>query len=119
MLKNILRGFRRAPRKSALELVLHQRDQLASLSDEALKAVENSFAKAAVTSERVLGLRPHDEQILGAIAMAGGSIAEMQTGEGKTLTAVLAVAELARASPVHVLTANDYLARRDAEWMGG
>jgi preprotein translocase subunit SecA len=119
MLKNILRGFRRAPRKSALELVLHQRDQLASLSDEALKAVENGFAKAAVASERVLGLRPHDEQILGAMAMARGSIAEMQTGEGKTLAAVLAVAELARAGPVHVLTANDYLARRDAEWMGG
>jgi preprotein translocase subunit SecA len=119
MLKNILRGFRRAPRKSALEQVLHQRDQLASLSDEALKAVENGFAKATVAAERVLGLRPHDEQILGAMAMAGGSIAEMQTGEGKTLAAVLAVAELARAGPVHVLTANDYLARRDAEWMGG
>jgi len=94
MLKNILRGFRRAPRKSALEQVLHQRDQLASLSDEALKAVENGFAKATVAAERVLGLRPHDEQILGAMAMAGGSIAEMQTGEGKTLAAVLAVMRL-------------------------
>ena len=66
MLRNFVRGFRRAPRKSALELVLHQRDRLASLSDEQLKAAENGFAKTAVAAERVLGLRPHDEQILGA-----------------------------------------------------
>ena len=114
MLKNILRGFRRAPRKSALELALQQRDQLALLSDEQLRAEKNGFAKAAVVAERVLGLRPHDEQILGAMAMAGGAIAEMQTGEGKTLAAVLAVAAMAGEGPVHVLTANDYLARRDA-----
>ena len=119
MLRNFVRGFRRAPRKSALELVLHQRDRLASLSDEQLKAAENGFAKTAVAAERVLGLRPHDEQILGAMAMAGGAIAEMQTGEGKTLAAVLAVAAMGHEGPVHVLTANDYLARRDAEWMGG
>jgi preprotein translocase subunit SecA len=123
MLRNFLRGFRRAPRKSALEIVLHRRDQLALLSDDELKTVPNSFAKAAVVAERVLGLRPHDEQILGAMAIAGpegkgGAIAEMQTGEGKTLAAVLAVAEIAQHGPVHVLTANDYLAKRDAEWMG-
>ena len=116
MFKSILRGFRRAPQKSALQAVLDQRDQFASLSDEQLKATENGFAKAAVAAERVLGLRPHDEQILGAMAMAGGAIAEMQTGEGKTLAAVLAVA--AMRGPVHVLTANDYLAHRDVHWMG-
>ncbi len=124
MLRDFLRGFRRAPRKSALEIVLHQRDQLALLSDDELKAAPNSFAKAAVAAERVLGLRPYDEQILGAMAIAGpegkgGAIAEMQTGEGKTLAAVLAVAEIAHHGPVHVLTANDYLAKRDAEWMRG
>jgi len=125
MLKNILRGLRRPPSQSALERVLEIRDRLAALADDELRQFEpgsreDAFAKAAVASERVLGLRPHDQQILGAMAMADGAIAEMQTGEGKTLAAVLAVNAYAReGGPVHVLTANDYLARRDAEWMGG
>jgi Preprotein translocase subunit SecA (ATPase, RNA helicase) len=68
----------------------------------------------------VLGLRMFDEQLLGALALHNGNIAEMQTGEGKTLAAVPAVfAAVAEGSKVHVLTANDYLARRDAGWMGG
>ncbi len=61
-----------------------------------------------------------DVQLLGALALADGCIAEMQTGEGKTLAAVPAVIWLAKAARgVHVMTVNDYLARRDAAWMGG
>src|SRR2546425_6262865 len=61
-----------------------------------------------------------DVQIQGAVALASGKIAEMQTGEGKTLAAVPAVVWYAKQRQgVHVMTANDYLARRDAEWMGG
>ena len=124
MLENLLRGLRRAPPRSALENVCRRRDALAALPDADLRRFapasrEDAFAKAALASERVLGLRPYDEQILGALAMADGAIAEMQTGEGKTLAAVMAVAAYAPDGPVHVLTANDYLARRDAEWMGG
>jgi len=78
------------------------------------------FAAAALAAEKVLGLRPFDVQIIGALAMADGKIAEMQTGEGKTLAATMAINYLARGhGGVHVLTTNDYLARRDAEWMGG
>ena len=79
-----------------------------------------TFALAAVIAERVLGLRMFDVQILGALALQRGHIAEMQTGEGKTLAAVPAVVWYALSGRgVHVLTANDYLARRDARWMGG
>src|SRR5215471_1993313 len=60
-----------------------------------------------------------DVQLRGVLALTRGSIAEMQTGEGKTLTAVPAVAWYAKQDPgVHVMTVNDYLARRDAQWMG-
>jgi preprotein translocase subunit SecA len=76
-------------------------------------------AVTAVVASRVLGLHMFDPQLEGALAMAHGRIVEMQTGEGKTLAAVPAVAWYARSGGgVHVLTANDYLARRDAEWMG-
>jgi preprotein translocase subunit SecA len=78
-----------------------------------------AMALAAEMSERILGLRLFDVQLIGALAMADGKIAEMQTGEGKTLAAVPAVFVHALAcGGVHVLTANDYLAQRDAEWMG-
>jgi preprotein translocase subunit SecA len=77
-------------------------------------------AVTVVIASRVLGLDMFDEQIQGALDLAAGHVIEMQTGEGKTLAAVPAVAWLAREhAGVHVLTANDYLARRDAEWMGG
>ncbi len=78
-----------------------------------------AFALAAEQAERILGQRMFDVQLLGALVMAEGKVAEMQTGEGKTLAAVPAVYALALASGgVHVLTANDYLAKRDAAWMG-
>jgi preprotein translocase subunit SecA len=78
-----------------------------------------AMALAAEMSERILGQRLFDVQLIGALVMADAKIAEMQTGEGKTLAAVPAVYVLALAcSGVHILTANDYLAKRDAEWMG-
>jgi preprotein translocase subunit SecA len=101
-----------------------RRDKLAALSDADLRAQPRSamaevFALAAAVAERLLGLRMFDVQILGAIALARGEIAEMQTGEGKTLAAVPAIVWFAlEKRGVHVLTANDYLARRDAAWMG-
>ena len=77
------------------------------------------FALAADQTERILGLRLFDVQLLGALVMSEGKVAEMQTGEGKTLAAVPAICALTLASGgVHVLTANDYLAQRDATWMG-
>ncbi len=78
------------------------------------------FALAAEASRRVLNLAPFDVQLLSGIALHEGKIAEMQTGEGKTLAAVFPVALNALTGEgVHVLTVNDYLARRDAQWMGG
>jgi preprotein translocase subunit SecA len=77
------------------------------------------FALGRELSRRVLGLRPFDEQIVAALALDRGAIVEMQTGEGKTLAAVMPAALNALSGQgVHVLTFNDYLARRDAEWMG-
>ncbi len=79
----------------------------------------DAFALACEAARRRLGLDVFDVQVLGGLAMAEGRIAEMQTGEGKTLAATLPVCWAALGGrPVHVLTANDYLARRDAEWMG-
>src|SRR5579863_10373788 len=112
---------------STLSVINHRRSQLSSMSDEELRlaastssSIAEQFAAVATVCERVLGQRPFDAQILGALAMADGKIAEMQTGEGKTLAATMAVYVLAKPGRgCHVLTANDYLARRDAEWMGG
>jgi preprotein translocase subunit SecA len=109
---------------SILESIRDRRGEFEKLSDDQLRAVQPAdrtdvFAKAAVASERILGLRPHDVQVQGALAMCDSQIAEMQTGEGKTLAAVMAVAWYAHSGdPVHVLTANDYLAQRDSTWMG-
>jgi preprotein translocase subunit SecA len=75
------------------------------------------LALARAAAERALGLRPYDEQLLGVQALVAGRVVQMATGEGKTLVAALAAAVLAARGPVQVLTVNDYLARRDAEWM--
>ncbi|MBW0454614.1 MAG: preprotein translocase subunit SecA [Candidatus Kinetoplastibacterium crithidii] len=78
-----------------------------------------AFAVVREASKRVYNMRHFDVQILGGIALHNGKIAEMRTGEGKTLTATLAVYLNAIPSKgVHVVTVNDYLARRDSEWMG-
>ena len=76
------------------------------------------FALTRELSRHRLGMRPFDEQVVAALSMDEGAIVEMQTGEGKTLAAVMPAAFNALAGRgVHVLTFNDYLARRDAEWM--
>jgi preprotein translocase subunit SecA len=76
------------------------------------------FAVAREVGKRTMGMRHFDVQLIGAMVLHGGSIAEMRTGEGKTLTATLAVVLNSLAgNGVHVVTVNDYLARRDAEWM--
>ena len=77
------------------------------------------FALVREASIRVLGMRHYDVQLLGAMALHNGKIAEMKTGEGKTLVATLAVIlNSLEGKGVHVVTVNDYLAKRDAEWMG-
>ncbi|MDQ7794209.1 MAG: preprotein translocase subunit SecA [bacterium] len=78
-----------------------------------------AFAAVREASVRVLGQRPFDVQLLGGIVLHQGNIAEMKTGEGKTLAATLpAYLNALEGKGVHVVTVNDYLARRDAEWMG-
>ncbi|MCW3155172.1 preprotein translocase subunit SecA [Achromobacter spanius] len=78
-----------------------------------------AFAVVREAGKRVFGMRHFDSQLLGGIALHNGKIAEMRTGEGKTLMATLPVYLNACAGKgVHVVTVNDYLARRDAEWMG-
>jgi preprotein translocase subunit SecA len=115
--------------KAELSAITRRREELSGLTDDQLKSaargmasnpdVTETFALTAVIAQRVLGLRLFDVQLLGALALQRGHIAEMQTGEGKTLAAVPAVVWYAlQGRGVHVLTANDYLARRDAEWMG-
>jgi len=77
------------------------------------------FALARDAARRAIGQRPYEVQVVAALALDRGAVVEMQTGEGKTLTATMPVALQALAGHgAHVLTFNDYLARRDAEWMG-
>jgi preprotein translocase subunit SecA len=111
--------------------------QMQKLSDEQLKAktpefqarlkngetvdkiLPEAFAVCREASKRVLGMRHYDVQLIGGYILNRGSIAEMRTGEGKTLVATLAVyLNALTGRGVHVVTVNDYLARRDAEWMG-
>ena len=108
-----------------------------ALSDDALRArtdelrqrvaggeslddlLPEAFATVREASKRVLKMRHFDVQLIGGMALHDGKIAEMRTGEGKTLTATLAVYLNSLAGKgVHLVTVNDYLARRDAEWMG-
>jgi len=111
--------------------------QIAALSDEQLSAktqefrtrheqgaslddlLPEAFAVVREAGKRVFGMRHFDVQMLGGIALHNGKIAEMRTGEGKTLMATLPVyLNAISGKGVHVVTVNDYLARRDAEWMG-
>ena len=112
-------------------------DQLAALDETALKAktgefrgrlangetmddiLEEAFATVREASKRVLGMRHFDVQLVGGMVLHSGKIAEMKTGEGKTLVATLPVyLNALEGKGVHVVTVNDYLARRDAAWMG-
>jgi len=87
-------------------------EELDSLLPEAFAAVREA-------SWRVLGMKPFRVQLIGGIVLHEGRIAEMKTGEGKTLVAVLpSYLNAIAGEGVHVVTVNDYLARRDSEWMG-
>jgi len=77
-----------------------------------------AYALVREVAERTVDMRPFDVQIVGALALDGRRIAEMQTGEGKTLVATLPATLNALVGKVHVVTVNDYLARRDRQWMG-
>ncbi|MCW7755201.1 preprotein translocase subunit SecA [Desulfobotulus sp. H1] len=90
------------------------------LSGESLESLlPEAFAVAREASRRVLGMRHFDCQLIGGVALHEGGIAEMKTGEGKTLVATLAAyLNAITGKGVHVVTVNDYLARRDADWMG-
>ncbi len=82
-------------------------------------ATARAFALIRELSDRILGKRHFDVQVVGAFAMIKGMLAEMATGEGKTLTATLVAGAAGLAGvPIHIVTVNDYLARRDAELMG-
>lgn len=125
------------PYESILREVRRREDANTHMSDRELEAasaeliekarrgmspddmIAGAYALVCEAARRTLGLDPFDVQVLGGIALHGGKIAEMKTGEGKTLAAVFPVYLNALAGAgVHVLTFNDYLARRDAEWMG-
>ncbi|MFB1298389.1 accessory Sec system translocase SecA2 [Mycobacterium sp. pW049] len=94
--------------------------KLLDLQDLADSAdIPQFLAIAREAAERATGLRPFDVQLQGALRMLAGDVVEMATGEGKTLSGAIAAAGYALAGRnVHVITINDYLARRDAEWMG-
>ncbi|MFV2099142.1 accessory Sec system translocase SecA2 [Micromonospora sp. LOL_014] len=115
-----------APLAKLLPDIAGREDDLRALDDAELTAEAgraNEFvdlcAVGREAARRAIDERPFDEQLLGAMSLLAGKVAEMATGEGKTLTATVAAYGHVRRGngPVHVLTVNDYLARRDAEWM--
>ncbi|GAV22826.1 preprotein translocase subunit SecA [Carboxydothermus pertinax] len=138
-LKNLLDdNAREVKRLSArVEEINSFEPQMQKLSDEELRAktgefkerlargesldelLPEAFAVVREASRRVLGMRHFDVQLMGGIVLHEGKIAEMKTGEGKTLVATLpAYLNALTGRGVHIVTVNDYLARRDAEWMG-
>src|SRR6201994_4836132 len=97
-------------------LELRERAQDGESLDDLLP---ESFAITREVGKRKMGMRHFDVQLIGGMVLHGGNIAEMKTGEGKTLVATLATYLNALAGEgVHVVTVNDYLAKRDADWMG-
>ena len=120
-----------------VDKILRLEDEYKNLSEEALKAktqefknrLENgetlddilpeAFAAIREAADRVLGMRPYPVQLIGGIVLHQGRIAEMKTGEGKTLVAILpCYLNALTGRGVHVVTVNEYLAKRDSEWMG-
>ena len=120
-----------------LEAVMALEAEYRALTDEQLQAktaefrqrlqngeteddiLPEAFATVREAADRVLGMRPYKVQVLGGIVLHQGRIAEMKTGEGKTLVSTMpAYLNALRGEGVHIVTVNDYLARRDSEWMG-
>ena len=123
--------------KPIIEKINSLEDEISKLSDSELRGKTNyfkqqlkdgktlddilpeAFAVVREASKRVLGMRHFDVQLIGGIILHQGRIAEMKTGEGKTLVATLPVyLNALEGKGVHVITVNDYLAKRDSEWMG-
>ena len=105
-------------RRRDLEVARHKRDleRIRTALDDVIPDV---FAAGREAMKRTMGMRQYDVQLMGAIVLHQGKIAEMKTGEGKTLIPTLAaVLNGLTGRGVHVVTVNDYLARRDAQWMG-
>ncbi len=120
-----------------VDKILALEDDYKALSEEALKAktaefknrldqgetlddlLPEAFAAVREAADRVLGMRPYPVQLIGGIVLHQGRIAEMKTGEGKTLVAILpCYLNALTGKGVHVVTVNEYLAKRDSEWMG-
>lgn len=120
-----------------VDKVMNLEPAFKQLSDEALRAktqefqarlaagetlddlLPEAFAAVREAADRVLGMRPYRVQVIGGIVLHQGRIAEMKTGEGKTLVAILpAYLNALAGKGVHIVTVNDYLAKRDSEWMG-
>ena len=144
MFQSILKTLGLDPNKRQVQELAEVVDQInllekdfEKLSDEALAAktpefrrrllegetldelLPEAFAAVREASKRTIGLRHYDVQMIGGITLHHGKIAEMRTGEGKTLVATLPLYLNALTSRgVHLVTVNDYLARRDARWMG-
>ena len=123
--------------KKPVDEVMALEEEYRALTDEQLQAkteefrerlrngeteddiLPEAFATVREAADRVLGMRPFRVQVLGGIVLHQGRIAEMKTGEGKTLVATMpAYLNALRGEGVHIVTVNDYLARRDSEWMG-
>ena len=120
-----------------VDKILAMEPEFAALSDEALKAktaefkqrleqgedldalLPEAFAAVREAAWRVLGMKPYPVQLMGGMVLHQGRIAEMKTGEGKTLVAILpCYLNALTGRGVHVVTVNEYLAKRDSEWMG-
>ena len=100
------------------EQLLHCRDQFRRGKQEANACLMTAMAAIREAADRKLGLRPFVVQLMGALAMYRGNLAEMATGEGKTLTAgITAILWAWTRYPCHIITVNDYLVQRDAEWL--
>ena len=123
--------------KKPVDEVMALEEEYRALTDEQLQAkteefrerlrngeteddiLPEAFATVREAADRVLGMRPFRVQVLGGVVLHQGRIAEMKTGEGKTLVATLpAYLNALSGKGVHIVTVNDYLAKRDSEWMG-
>jgi preprotein translocase subunit SecA len=118
-LRGRFEAIREKVRAATTELPEDRRERSVAVQEILDPELEEVFALVREASKRTTGMRHFDVQLMGGVVLHEGRIAEMRTGEGKTLVATLAVALNALTGRgVHVVTVNDYLARRDAEWMG-
>ncbi|MBO2448398.1 preprotein translocase subunit SecA [Actinomadura barringtoniae] len=118
-LRELTDSYRERHAERVAALTDKGKDEKDAIRESLDELLPEAFATAREAAKRVLGQRHYDVQIMGGAALHLGHIAEMKTGEGKTLTCVLpAYLNAISGKGVHVVTVNDYLAKRDAEWMG-